>query len=90
MNSLKQNLVGQVVVLRADVFLPQFQALPRRVWKVISGFGASPVTTGRALICRSLYDGEEARFDGMAVERIATPDDCTAVEVAKHVQQMEG
>jgi len=84
-NSLSQNLQGQVVVLRAEVFQPQYQALQYRVWKVLGGFGASAVTMGRALFCRSLFDGEETRFDGMEVERLATPADLAAVTAAKGV-----
>ena len=82
-NALNVSLEGQVVVLRADVFSPPYRDLHHRVWRVTGGFGASPVTNGRALFCRSLFDNEETRFDGWAVERIATAADLLAVERAK-------
>jgi hypothetical protein len=83
MNSLSMNLLDQVVVIKAAVFQPQFQALPQRVWQVLGGFGASAHQKGRQLQCRSLLTGEEERFDGMAVERLASADDLVAVELAR-------
>jgi hypothetical protein len=83
MNSLNQNVQGQVVVLKADVFRTENRALAFRVWKVLSGFGAAAITNGRALFCESLLNGDKVRFDGMAIERIATANDLAVVEQYK-------
>jgi phage terminase large subunit-like protein len=83
MNRLNRNLFDQVVVIKAEVFQEQFRAVPWRVWLVLGGYGASAHQLGRQLQCRSLLSGEEERFDGMAVERIATADDLAAVEAAR-------
>jgi hypothetical protein len=87
MNQLGINLTDQVVVFQPTIFQPQFQALPYRVWKVLGGFGASPLTNGRKLFCRALLDGEETTFDGMAVERLATAADVAAVTAARAGQR---
>ena len=80
MNRLNCNLLGQVVVIYAYVFQPQFQGLAYRLWQVVGGYGASPYQNGRQLQCRSFLTGEEGRFDGMAVERLATDEDLAAVQ----------
>ena len=82
-NSLNVSLVGQVIVVRAEVLLPAYQALHHRVWRVKGGFGASPDSSGRALYCTSLFDGEEARFEGYDVERLATASDLAVVDQAR-------
>ena len=82
-NALNVSLEGQVVVLRADVFSPPYRALHHRVWRVTGGFGASPAANGRALFCQSLFDGEKTRFDGTAVERVATTADLAVVAAAQ-------
>ncbi len=83
MNSLNCNLFDQVVVIKPEVFQAQYRALPRRVWRVLGGFGASAQQNGRQLHCRSLLTDEEDRFDGMAVERLATPADLAALAQAR-------
>ena len=83
MNSLNRNLLDQVVVIKAEVFQAAFRALHWRVWRVTDGFGAMPMAQGRALHCRSVFDGQEGRFDGMAVERLATATDLAAVDAAR-------
>ena len=83
MNALHSNLLDKVVVFRADIFQPHYRDLPHRVWKVTGGYGASEIAMGRTLQCRSLLDQQEARFDGLAVERLATPADLAAIAAAK-------
>lgn len=83
MNSLNLPLQGKTVVIAVKAFQPQYQALPYRVWEVTGGFGASPMTSGQALFCRSLLTDERVRFDGMYVERLATADDLATVERAQ-------
>ena len=83
MNALQRSLLHETVVFQPRVFQPQFQAIVYRVWWVTGGYGVSPVVAGSGLQCRSLLTGEETRFDGMAVERLATTADLVAVEQAK-------
>lgn len=61
MNRLNCSLTDQVVVFRPEVFPAAYRALPYRVWRVVGGFGASPMTQGRSLTCRSLLAGAYAK-----------------------------
>ena len=83
MNALQCSLLHETVVFLPRVFQLQYQGIAYRVWRVTGGYGASPVVAGSGLQCRSLLTGEETRFDGMAVERVATAADLVAVERAK-------
>jgi hypothetical protein len=70
MNSLKKDLTGKTVLLRADAMSPRYRDEKQRIVKVLGGFGAVPYTRGTALIVKFLSDGEEARFEGFQVEKI--------------------
>jgi hypothetical protein len=83
MNSLQVNVQDQAVVFRAEVFHPAYRALPCRVWKVLAGYGATPVAQGHLVQCRSLLDGQEAQFDALAIERLATANDLAVVAAAR-------
>lgn len=87
MNRLNHELWGKAVVFQPEVFQPAYRALAYRVWRVVGGYGASAITQGRVLYCRSLLTNQDAQFDGMAVERLATVDDLAAVAAQK--QQKE-
>jgi hypothetical protein len=77
-NALNIDLRGKVVVLGAKYFSPDYQDLKWRLHLVTGGFGASPATSGRALFCTALADGEEARYGGNMVERLATGEEIAA------------
>lgn len=79
-NSLKMQLEGKVVVLRANVLKAEYRDLKWRLFRVDGGFGASPNTIGTALIGQFLADGEKARMEGYDVERLATEEDCPSCD----------
>jgi len=74
-NSLKADLRGKVVVLKADFMKPEFQDLKYRLFRVKDGFGAVPFTSGTALIGEHLVNGVGARYSSYDVERLATEEE---------------
>ena len=83
-NSLKTFLEGKYVILKADIFLPEFRTLQHRVVKVTGGFGAVAFTSGSALMTDD-KDGVHTRWDGWDVERFATDEEITEVFGAEHL-----
>lgn len=57
------NLVGKVVVIRADVLRPEYQHSTYQLRLCGGGFGAYPHSRGSACFCKSLMTGEEGRFE---------------------------
>lgn len=86
-NSLNADLTGKVVVFRENVLRAEFRNWP---FYVEGGFGAQAFTMGRALIGTFLHDGEEARFDGFDVERLATDEELAALppEAAERLREL--
>jgi hypothetical protein len=78
-NSLRADLTGKVVVLKAENFKPAYQDVRSRLFRVDGGFGASSFTRGTALIGEFLADGEKTRMDGHDIERLATDEEIAAV-----------
>lgn len=79
-NSLKQDLTGKVVVIKAEVLKPEYKELKHRLFRVRGGFGAVPFTIGTALFGEYLYDSEECRMGGYDVERLATKKEIASVK----------
>lgn len=61
---------GEVVILKKDIFKPEFQA-DRRA-EVLGGFGMNNFTSGTALFVRFLVDGEETRMSGYDIDKEET------------------
>lgn len=78
-NSLKEDLRGKVVILKADIMKPEFKDLKHRLFLVREGFGAVAFTTGTAIIGEHLADGETARYNGFDVERLATEEEIKVI-----------
>ncbi len=81
-NSLSIELSGKYVVLRESSFNEEddFSNPAKRVFLCGGGFGTSPLTQGTALQGQFVYDGENVRWHGYDVERLATDEE---VEQAK-------
>ena len=73
-NTLKMDLEGKVVVIGKKHLLPKFHLVEDRLFEVTGGFGASPVTSGSALMGRFLKHGSD-RMEGWMVERLATEEE---------------
>ena len=56
-------LKNLVVVIRADVFKPEYQIATRQLQLCTGGFGAEPNSRGSACFCTNLYSGKETRFE---------------------------
>ena len=69
-----ENLHGKVLVIRADVFKPEYRRATRQYQLCTGGFGASPHSRGTACYCTSLYTGKESRFERLDVLGIADPE----------------
>ena len=54
---------NKVVVIRADVFKPEYQIATKQLQLCTGGFGAEPNSRGSACFCTNLYSGKEARFE---------------------------
>ena len=73
MNSLRIDLKGKTVVVSKKLF-PKLSVI-ERVFEVSGGFGCRPANIGSALIGEFLNDGEQAKVDGLDIERLATEDE---------------
>ena len=54
---------NKVVVIRADVFKPEYQIATKQLQLCTGGFGAEPNSRGSACFCTNLYSGKEARYE---------------------------
>ena len=85
-NALQAQLQGKVVVLKDLIHTAAYASPPYyRLFRVEGGFGANPLTSGRAVFGVYLCDGEEAHIDGYDIERFATEE-----EVVEHSRLHEG
>jgi len=72
MNNLNRNIAkNEKIVLKKDIFKPEYHTLDQRIVIVLSGFGMSPHTRGTALYVR-FADGDEARFEGYDIDEEET------------------
>ena len=54
---------NKVVVIRADVFKPEYQIATKQLQLCTGGFGAESNSRGSACFCINLYSGKESRFE---------------------------
>lgn len=57
------DLIGKVVVIKADVLRPEYQHSTYQLRLCEGGFGAHPHSRGSACFCKSLLTGKEGRFE---------------------------
>ncbi len=57
------SIKNKVVVIRADVFKPEYQIATKQLQLCTGGFGAEPNSRGSACFCINLYSGKESRFE---------------------------
>lgn len=58
-----EDLVGKVIVIKADVLRREYQTAPHQLKLCTGGFGAHSNNRGSAVFCKDLYSGEESRFE---------------------------
>lgn len=57
------SIKNKVVVIRADVFKPEYQISTKQLQLCTGGFGAEPNSRGSVCFCTNLYSGKEARYE---------------------------
>lgn len=57
------SIKNKIVVIRADVFKPEYQIATKQLQLCTGGFGAEPNSRGSACFCTNIYSGKEARFE---------------------------
>ena len=66
---------NKVVVIRADVFKPEYQIATKQLQLCTGGFGAEPNSRGSACFCTNLYSGKESRFERSDIRGVIEKDD---------------
>ena len=69
------SIKNKVVVIRADVFKPEYQIATKQLQLCTGGFGAEPNSRGSACFCTNLYSGKEARYERSDILGIIEKDD---------------
>ena len=57
------SIKNKVVVLRADIFKPEYQISTMQLQLCTGGFGAERNSRGSACFCTNLYSGKESRYE---------------------------
>ena len=66
---------NKVVVIRADVFKPEYQIATKQLQLCTGGFGAEPNSRGSACFCTNIYSGKESRFERTDILGVIEKDD---------------
>ena len=66
---------NKVVVIRADVFKPEYQIATKQLQLCTGGFGAESNSRGSACFCTNLYSGKEARYERSDILGVIEKDD---------------
>lgn len=61
--STEDSIKNKVVVIRADVFKPEYQIATMQLQLCTGGFGCVPHSRGSACFCTNLYSGKESRYE---------------------------
>ena len=69
------SIKNKIVVIRADVFKPEYQISTKQLQLCTGGFGAEPNSRGSACFCTNIYSGKESRFERSDVLGIIDKDD---------------
>lgn len=69
------SIKNKVVVIRADVFKPEYQISTKQLQLCTGGFGAEPNSRGYACFCTNLYSGKEAKYERSDILGIIEKDD---------------
>ena len=66
---------NKIVVIRADVFKPEYQIATKQLQLCTGGFGAEPNSRGSACFCTNIYSGKEARYERSDILGVIEKDD---------------
>jgi hypothetical protein len=62
-DSRNMDYEGQILILRPDVLKQEFRSVENQIWLGLRGFGCDPNLRGRAVYAKSLFDGQECRWN---------------------------
>ncbi len=63
-----KSILGKFVVIKAEVFRPEYQRANEQTCYVIGGSGAKANPKEKAIIVKNVYDGREAQFERSEVQ----------------------
>ena len=69
-NALKKDLNNRRVLLKKEIFKPEYQEERHRIVRVLCGFGAEPNTIGTTIFVEFESNGMKANCSGYDVEKI--------------------
>jgi hypothetical protein len=70
---LNENLIGKLIVIKPENFIPERQTADYQLKIALNGFGCSPTARGTAIICQDLYSGKDQRFERDDVAGVLDP-----------------
>ena len=80
--STEDSIKNKVVVIRADVFKPEYQIATMQLQLCTGGFGCESNSRGSACFCTNLYSGKESRYERRDILGVIEKDNLP--EWAKH------
>lgn len=63
-----KSILGKFVVIKAEVFRPEYQRANEQICYVTGGSGAKANPREKAIIVKNVYDGREAQFERSEVQ----------------------
>lgn len=73
-SSNQSDYKGQLLILKPSALAPWAKEPENQLWIAKNGFGTSPDARGRAVYAKSLFDGEDARWERNDFYGIANPE----------------
>lgn len=85
----KDSIKNKVIVLRAEIFKPEYQIATSQLQLCTGGFGAEGNSRGSACFCTNLFSGKENRYERQDVLGIVDKEQLPqwAKERLQHVQK---
>lgn len=74
-NSIGEDITGKVVEIKTGILRPEYDTPQGRLVRAESGFGCVPYTSGTAVFCTYLADGEKSRLRGYDFARVVPEDE---------------
>ncbi|WP_195268873.1 hypothetical protein [Eubacterium sp. 1001713B170207_170306_E7] len=63
-----KSIMGKFVVIKAEVFRPEYKRANQQICYVTGGSGAKANPKGKAILVKNVYDGREAQFERSEVQ----------------------
>ena len=73
-DSNDNNIDGKVIIIKAEVFRPEYRTSTRQLQLCTGGFGAQANSRGNACFCTNLYSGKTSRFERRDVLGVLKPE----------------